>query len=251
MFIKFQGRILSGLMSVLAAVLMFCESVFAGADPVGKLVGVVRFAGPYPKPKKIRLLKDVEACGSFKYSQKYIVAEENKGLKNAVITIEGLVNENASPTQKLVVDQRDCIYVPHLQVALLGPKGIDLVVLNNDGIFHNVHGYLDNVGKFNLVHPPDQEELHIKLTEPGILNLKCDMHPWMSAYVIIMKGKPYYAVTDEKGSFTIDNVPAGTYTVKMWHEGVTSQTKQVSIKAGEETRIEFLIKPRKKKRKAR
>lgn len=213
----------------------------------GSITGAVRFEDKYPRPRKIRITKDNEHCGAFKWAEKYIVNPENKGLLNALVTLEGIEAGKApSPAKAITIAQKGCMYEPHFQVAEIGDGGIELDIENDDGIFHNVHGYAGKETLFNMAHMPEKKVLKQKLTEPGVIALKCDVHPWMNAYIVLLKNKPYYAVTDENGHFEIDEVPPGNYTVRVWHEGLGKMEKPVEVKDGEPADVDFVIKPKKK-----
>jgi len=217
----------------------------------GSITGSVRFENRYPHRRKIRITKDNEHCGAFKWAEKYIVNPENKGLLNALVTLEGINEGKApSPAKSIAIAQKGCMYEPHFQVAEIGEGGIELSIENDDGIFHNVHGYAGKATLFNKAHMPEKKILKQKITEAGVIHLKCDVHPWMSAYIVLLKNKPYYAVTDENGHFSIDGVPPGTYTLRVWHEGLGKMEKPVEVKGSEAATVDFIIKPRKKSKKS-
>lgn len=216
----------------------------------GTVTGVVRFDASYPKRKKIRVSKDNEACGTKYYSEKFLVSESNKGLANVLVTIEG-ISAGKAPTlvTKVEVEQKGCTYIPHFQVAEISEAGVEMKFFNNDGIFHNVHALHEDTTLFNLPQFGDQLELIQQVTTPGIVRVKCDVHSWMGASVILLKDQPYYAVTDSTGHFTITDIPAGTYTLKGWHEALGNMNKEVTVSANETTETKFVIKPKSKKKK--
>lgn len=216
----------------------------------GTISGVVRFDSAYPKRKKIRVSKDNEACGTKYYSEKFLVNESNKGLANVLVTVEGISAGKApQPVTKLEVEQKGCTYIPHFQVAEITDAGVELKFFNNDGIFHNVHALHEDTTLFNLPQFGDQLELIQQITTPGVVKVKCDVHSWMGASIILLKDEPYYAVTDSTGHFTITDVPAGTYTLNGWHEALGAMHKEVTVSANETAETEFVIKPKKKKKK--
>jgi hypothetical protein len=67
-----------------------------------------------------------------------------------------------------------------------------------------------------------------RIREAGILKVVCDTHAWMLAYIHVFD-HPYFAVTDERGMFSIANVPPGTYTLKAWHEDAGMRSQEIVV----------------------
>ena len=138
----------------------------------------------------------------------------------------------AAPTVA-TIDQKGCVYVPHVAWARAETQ---LVVVNSDAADHNIHGFKTPVGqnslketKFNISSEPGSTKdsnADAFLEDAGLYLVKCHIHPWMSAYVLVAD-HPYYAVTSDKasgdlkpGAFALDRVPPGTYTLVVWKEGM-------------------------------
>jgi uncharacterized protein (DUF2141 family) len=96
------------------------------------------------------------------------------------------------------------------------PVGSTVELANGDPTLHNVHGYLGQATAFNLAMPSKDQRIARQMKKPGLIVVRCDVHAWMSAYVWVVDGPS--AVTGEDGSFTIANLPPGTYEVTAWHE---------------------------------
>jgi hypothetical protein len=126
------------------------------------------------------------------------------------------------------VDQVECHYVPQIQV--LKP-GASLEVINSDAILHNIHAYDGDETLFNIAQPIKGQKTSKELNASGPVHLKCDVHSWMSAWVFLAK-TPYYAVTADDGTFSIGDVPPGTYTVKVWHGKLGTSSMEVAVEAG-------------------
>lgn len=217
----------------------------------GSVKGVVKFKDKYPRQKRVRVDVNNEACGTHKKSETFLVSPTNKGLKNVLVTIEGIAAGKApSPSTIITVQQQGCTYIPHFQVAEIGPEGIELRFLNEDGIFHNVHTFHQDTTLFNLPHFADESELTQKVISPGVIELKCDVHTWMGANIILLENQPYYSVTDENGSFDISDVPPGEYTLRAWHEALGVLEKPLIVKSNEAAEVDFVISPKGKKKKA-
>lgn len=139
------------------------------------------------------------------------------------------------PETPVVIDQEGCMYHPHVVGMMAGQP---LQFLNSDGILHNVHGTPSTNREFNLGMPGSVTHQTVTLNQPELyVPVKCDVHPWMSAYVGVMT-HPYFEVTDDDGQFEI-TVPAGTYTIEAWHERLGTQTQEVTVAAGESATADF------------
>jgi len=139
---------------------------------------------------------------------------------------------------KFVMDQRNLEFVPHVLPILVGAT-VDFP--NNDKVDHNVFS-MSRTKKFNLGSYTAGESKSIVFDKPGIVELRCDVHAEMAAYILVMKN-PYFAVTDKQGHFEIPDsnsleqtgfsgvkdLAAGKYFVKSWHEKLKTQKQAVMV----------------------
>ena len=145
-----------------------------------------------------------------------------------------------APSEHPVIDQKGLLFQPHIAVVQVGTT-VDF--LNSDKVAHNVfwpslmQGTKKLPGK-NLGTWPQGEKRSFKFDQPGVAALLCNVHPEMSGYVVVTP-TPYHATTDKSGSYKIDNVPDGQYSVVAWHEGAKSQSKAVTV-AGD-TKVDFTL----------
>lgn len=116
-------------------------------------------------------------------------------------------------------------------------------ILNNDGVFHNVHTFSTKNKPLNLPQPESRKKLAIAFSTAERIGVRCDVHGWMSAWIIAVD-HPYYAVTDAEGRFTIIGVPPGTYTLNCWQELLGEQTAQVTVVEGAQVELDFTYRPR-------
>jgi hypothetical protein len=126
------------------------------------------------------------------------------------------------------MDQKSLAFNPHI---LIAPVGATVEFLNSDKVAHNIFWPAISGNKklgHNLGTWPTGEKRPFKFDTPGIAPLLCNVHPEMSAYVIVTP-TPYYAETDEAGNFKIADVPDGSYTLTAWHEGFKTQSKPVTV----------------------
>jgi plastocyanin len=202
----------------------------------GSISGTVKFKGTAPAPKKLDVSKDKEVCAKTpKMDQSLVV--NNGNLVNAVITITDIQKGKKIEVKKITLDQNGCEYHPHV---LAFPAGSPVEILNPDGILHNVHSYSKVNTPFNQAQPKFKKTLEVKIDKPEVIEVKCDVHGWMHGWLVATEN-PYVAVTDNSGAFKLTDVPAGTYTVEVWHEKLGKNTQKVTVKAKEEAKVNFEI----------
>lgn len=130
----------------------------------------------------------------------------------------------ASPAKKVLLDQRNLAFMPHVLAVRVGTT---VEFPNNDKVFHNVFSFRDGK-KFDLGMYPKGASRLIKFDTPGLARLFCNIHPNMAAYVLAVD-TPYFAVSNEDGTFTIAGVPAGTYTYHAWRPGGQPLTGSIAV----------------------
>jgi len=136
-----------------------------------------------------------------------------------------------APDKHPIIDQKGLMFHPHVSVVQVGTT---VEFLNSDNVAHNVF-WISISGNKKLGHNlgtwPKGEKKPFKFDQPGVAPLLCNVHPEMSAYVVISP-TPYFAETDASGGFTITGVPDGAYTITAWHEGAKQQSKPVTVAGG-------------------
>lgn len=200
----------------------------------GTIAGEVKFVGPVRSSKPIQVSKDQDYCGSTLPDHSLLVGSGGE-LKNVVVYLD-VPGIRPKPSNKAnVLDTDGCSFVPRVSVMALGEK---LIVRNNDPKLHIVHSYLDKQTVFNIAvpFPGHQMEITHKIKKAGMLQVNCDTHAWMRGYVHVFD-HPFFAVTDDKGSFAVSNVPAGVYVLKAWHEKTGLQSTEVTVPEAGEVRI--------------
>ncbi len=148
-----------------------------------------------------------------------------KPTQNAVVWLEA-ANEPvaASQTSRVVLDQRNLKFFPHVLAVRVGTT---VEFPNNDKVFHNVFSFRDGK-KFDLGMYPKGTSKPIVFDKPGLARLFCNIHPNMAAYVMAVD-TPYFAVSNEHGTFNIAGVPAGTYTYHAWRPGGQPLTGSITV----------------------
>lgn len=200
----------------------------------GTISGTVKFKGTAPAPKKLDINKDKEVCGKTpKVDQSLIVTNGN--LANAVVTITDIKKGKKMDAKKVALDQNGCEYKPHV---LAFPAGSTVEILNPDGILHNVHSYSKVNTVFNMAQPKFKKSMDVKVEKPEVIEVKCDVHGWMHGWLVATPN-PYFAVTDNSGTFKLTDVPPGTYNVEVWHEKLGKSNQKVTVKGKEDAKVNF------------
>ena len=136
-----------------------------------------------------------------------------------------------APKDHPVIDQKGLVFTPHVLVVV---QGTTVDFLNSDNVAHNV--FWSQVGNdkkagHNLGTWPKGEKRPFTFDKPGVVPLLCNVHPDMAGYLVVTP-TPYYAETDDAGNYKIKDVPDGSYTLTVWHEGARSQSKPVTVAGG-------------------
>ena len=208
----------------------------------GSITGSVRFSGTVPAPRAVNVTDDFDACGATVEVSDLEVGSE-RGLANAVVSLVDVtsgaaVSSSASPTTldttlDPTLDQRGCRFHPHVIIAGVGQT---VGILNSDPVTHNVHTVAFDNRTFNRSQPPSLERIEASFEVTEKVMAKCDIHGWMSAWIVVVD-HPYHDITSEDGTFTIDDVPPGTYTLEIWHEALGSTRETVTVTGGETTDV--------------
>ena len=206
------------------------------------IVGKVTFKGTQPAE---RVLPLDPQCGKLhpndKPTTRFYVVGSGGELAAVFVSLDGITGKSKGPTlPPAVLDQKGCEYVPYVMAIQSGQM---LKVKNSDPLLHNVHptpkpGTKNKeANRAQLPNSPDLEFLFPDAEE--FLRFKCDVHPWMFAYVNVVD-HPYFDVTNEKGTFKIADVPPGKYTITAKHRKAGDVSKEVEVKDANVT-VEFVI----------
>jgi len=136
-----------------------------------------------------------------------------------------------APKEHPVMDQKGLVFVPHIMVL---QQGTTVDFLNSDTVAHNVFWTAvgnDKKAGHNLGTWPKGEKRSYTFDKPGAVPVLCNVHPDMAGYIIVSP-TPYFAQTDDSGNYKIKDVPDGSYTLTVWHEGAKAQSKAVSVAGG-------------------
>ncbi len=233
----------SALLIFAVGLLNLAKSVNAAAQ--GQITGTVKLDGQAPHQKPIDMSKDPSCAQTHTgapATAESVVVGPNGGLANVVVYIsQGLSGNEPIASQPVKMEQKGCQYFPHVLAMNVGQH---LTVLNDDKTAHNIHPD-PKPGGGNIPWNKSQMEgspaLDVTWSTPEVaIPVKCNIHPWMRAYIAVVKGP--FGVSNNSGLFSLDNVPPGTYTLTAWHETYGTQTQTVTVAAGKPATAEFSFK---------
>ena len=199
------------------------------------IAGTVTFDGKAPVMKALAM--DADPVCAKKHTKpalnEMLVLGSGNSMGNVMVYVsKGLPPGKTYPAPKtpVTLDQNGCLYTPHVMGIQVGQT---YKILNSDGILHNIHTLPKVNRAFNRAMPagPGGKEASTSFDkEEAIFNIKCDVHPWMSAYVGTFT-HPFYTVTAADGKFTISGLDPGTYEITAWHERLGTKTASVTVGA--------------------
>jgi len=212
-------------------------------DPAtaGTITGTITFEGTPPAEKLIDMKAD-PTCGKAHtgpvMTETAVVVDGR--VQWAFVRISaGLEGKNFGvPAEPVLMDQSACTYQPHVVGAITGQV---FRVMNSDETLHNVHGVCTANKAFNMAMPVKGMQHDKKFNAVEMVHLRCDVHPWMSAWVGVCEN-PYYSVSEADGDFAIRNVPPGDYTLEAWHETFGVQTMPITVPPSGNVTANFTFK---------
>lgn len=215
--------------------------VSGGVKNGGTVSGRVTLSGPAPAPVMLKVDEDKEACGGDRPSDELLVGAGG-GVQNVVLSIADVSSgKDWDFPDKFVYDQKKCMFVPRIMLIKPNAPG---EVLNSDSIGHNFHTISKGVYNINKKIEPGSKLVvtSSNIRRAGMVRAKCDIHSWMGGWWVVAE-TPYTVLTDKDGNFTLKDVPAGSYTLKVWHEKLGETEQKIVVKAGETTKANVSMKP--------
>jgi hypothetical protein len=226
------------LMAVVVSVLVATVSHAADSASIS---GKITFDGKAPKPKKIPTDADPKCAAMHEDSPlltEDVLVNADGTLKNVFVYVKsGLEGKTYdTPKDPVVLTQEKCHYVPHV-FGMMAKQPLQIV--NADDTLHNIHAMPTKSKEFNVGQPNKDMKTLRTFAEPEVMvHFKCDVHPWMSAYVGVMSN-PFYSVSGDDGAFSLKGLPAGEYEVAAWHEKYGEQVQKIKVGDGEAKTIDF------------
>lgn len=217
-----------------------------GAIPAGTALGGssirgrVVYGGTPPPAVEVSMASDA-ACHRRQtgpVTREDLVVGEQGALANVLVRVEGGAVTGrvfAPPATPVTLDQRGCAYRPHVVGVMAGQQ---LLIVNSDPTLHNVHTVSKENKPFNFGMSVEGQKAPRYFAKPEIVKARCDVHPWMSAFICV-SSHPFFAVTGPEGTFTIGGLPAGEHTVEAWQETLGTQRQTVTLGEGETREVVF------------
>lgn len=200
----------------------------------GVIQGKILFAGGLiPEPTLIENTTDPQGCGGMQSLENVVISPASRGIRDVIVALKGVAQAgvHTPAVSRITLDNRGCRFRPH--VAVLTTGGL-IQAVNTDPIFHSVHLYGQR--EINLALEPQASKQVEAARRPGFLIVKCDIHGWMQAFIRV-DDHPFHAVSAADGSFRIEGIPPGFYTLEVWHEYFGQKEVPLEVKASEVSRV--------------
>jgi hypothetical protein len=199
----------------------------------GRITGTITTKAAAARPLRITI--DQGVCGD-ELPDEAIVTDGAGRLANAVVTLTGVQARQATPRPTIMNEK--CRFSPRVQI--VRPNS-SITTSSTDPILHTTNAQLDS-GKvlFNVAVPVPGIKINKPLTSRGLVRLSCNTHPWMRGWVHVTDEAA--AVTGTNGAFALDDVPPGTYELRVWHESLKGATQKVTVRPGQPLTVNFELK---------
>jgi hypothetical protein len=214
----------------ITALIVAASATAVRAEPAVAVKGSVVFEGDAPDRPRVRRDSDPYCARTDQLADDIIVS--NGKLRDVLVRVKngtlraGIAAPPPSPPPAMI-DQKDCRYAPHVVGVVVGQK---LAVHNSDGTFHNVHGTIGGKPAWNKPSSPGDPDLSLDggARAGDIIDVVCDVHPWMHAYAVV-QDHTAFAVTGDDGGFELRGLPPGSYTLEAWHPVLGTRSLTVKI----------------------
>jgi plastocyanin len=223
------------------ATLIFSAMAVGGANPArGTVSGKVTYEGTLAKMKPLDMSKEPSCAKMYTTPPlaETVVTGPGNGLENVVVYVSAGAPDDAAPSTAAVFTQKGCRYIPHV---LAFQVNQELKIQNADQTSHNIHPLPKLNPEWNKSQPPGTPPISEKYDKAEIFPVKCNVHPWMHGTFAVLKNS-HYEVTGDGGSFTLENLPPGRYTITAYQESYGDQSQDVTITGSETKTVNFVFK---------
>lgn len=210
---------------------------------VGSISGRVTWASDPPSAQVDRVYRDSGLCGEdVPIDELVISSDESRGIEGVIVSLEGVAHGKPLPSPgSLIIENRGCRFLPPTLVTIMGAT---LQIQNLDPVMHYTHARLDTrfgPTLWNIIQQAGAEGRTKLLDTPGLLDIRCDLHPNMKAFIRVLD-HPYFAPTSFDGHFELHKVPPGNYTLNAWHPRFGTKSTPVTVpEAGGSITVDIAI----------
>lgn len=205
-----------------------------GAQASGSITGSVTTKTGGLRP--VRVTIDQRVCGN-ELPDEAVVVNPSGGLANAVVTLVGLRTRSHAAASGIMNEK--CRFSPRVQI--VRPQAV-LTTTSSDPILHTTNAQIDGGRSlFNVAIPLPGIKINKPVGAAGLVRLSCNTHPWMRGWVVVTEDMA--AVTGHDGTFTLSNVPPGTYELRVWHESLKAAPQKVTVTPGQTATVRWVLTP--------
>lgn len=203
--------------------------------------GRVIYTGQLPQPQPVTVHRDSRTCGESLLWETIGVDPATRGLEGVVVSVEGVPPSSEALTARdITLESSHCRFIPRVSATTIGST---ITYRNSDPILHNSQLLQPNnlfPIRMNVLQPSMVPDVSRVLTESGVFEVRCNIHPFMHASILVFD-HPYFTVTDGTGDFRLQGIPAGIYKLRLWHEnlGLTEKTLTVGGDGATDLTIEL------------
>lgn len=204
----------------------------ARAQALGSVTGTITTAARGVAP--VRVTIDQQVCGT-ELPDEAIIVDDRGRLANAVVILTGV--KRAAASEVMVINEK-CRFIPRVQVVA---PGATVKTGSKDAVLHTTTAQMDS-GRplFNVALPVPGITITKPMSATGTVRLSCNTHPWMRGWLLVTDEAA--AITGADGRFTIDNVPPGTYELRVWHEALKGAPQRITVSGGKPAEVALLMK---------
>lgn len=205
-------------------------------SPAGSLAGRIMYSGPPTPDQVIEITRDASYCGKTATIRTLSVNPTTGGLAGAVVSVDAIAGPiTKSAPQPVVITNSHCSFSPHIVVSRIGQQ---IEIRNDDPVMHNTHLTLDTRTFLNVALVPSGRPIVKQLKQPGIYDVRCDAHHFMSASMLAFP-HPFFSVTDGSGTFRIPHLPSGEHLMTVWHPTLGTYQQQITVPVTGEATVTF------------
>jgi hypothetical protein len=245
-----KPRLLSRAVAIVSGTLLLSQLALADSYAVvpvtngGTIQGTIKLSGPAPTIAPIVVTKNQDYCGESIPNPVYVVGKGG-GLQNVEVFLKDISKGKALPTEPVAISlvNSHCMFRPRVQAATVGQQ---ITISSEDPVLHNTHPQNSetNATIYNIALPYKGFSVTKPLpATPQLIKVKCDAHEWMHAWIWEFD-HPYFATTGDDGTFTIKDVPPGTYTLVVWQEAAGEKSVPVTVAAGKTVTADVQLEPK-------